>query len=373
MLIQEITSAIRSAIESAISQGLWQRYEGPRSKELESELAKFLSHTHAQLTSSGTSALEILLRGAGIGSGDEVLLSSYDYPGNFWAIERVGARPVLVDTIVDSWRIDSDSLENAFLPTCKALVVSHLHGELQNTSELRRWSDGKGILLIEDICQAIGAEWEGTRVGRFGHAAIVSFGGGKILSCGRGGAWSTSDEKLAIKARIASGAGSGPYSISELQAATVLAQWPWLEAINSRCRTYFEALDQQLRIGGYDWVFVPKSRLESTALYQCGWLLNGSTTDEERQALLAALRSIPQEQKSEPAWLPFGSGFPGFHRRSERRCRIPAPLNNATSVSNRTVVLHHSVAIQQEYSAEKLADWIRSQIANLKAARGSSR
>jgi dTDP-4-amino-4,6-dideoxygalactose transaminase len=329
-------------------------------------MADRIGQSHLQLTSSGTAALEIVLRAASIGAGDEVLLSSYDYPGNFWAIERVGARPVLLDTSVDSWRIDSESLERAYLPACKAVVVSHLHGELQKVDELRAWCDYRKVLLLEDICQSLGAYWKGSPVGSYGHAAILSFGGGKLLSCGRGGAWATSDETLAIKARVAAGAGSGPYALSELQAATVLAQLPWLDEINANCREYFGALDRQLKVNQCDWKFVPTSVLDSTAFYQCGWQLNERISDEGRQQLLMALHSNPQINEGAVVELPVGVGFSGFHRRSNRRCRISGAVGRATAAARRTLVLHHRVVLQQQWTPVELADWITFCIAGIR-------
>ena len=310
--------------------------------------------------------MEILLRAAGIGVGDEVLLSSYDYPGTFWAIERVGARPVLLDTAAHSWRIATASLEETYQPACKALVVSHLHGELQDVHALRDWCDDRGMLLIEDACQAIGATCLDRPVGSFGHAAVFSFGGGKLLSCGRGGAWATSSEALAIPARVAAGAGSGPYAMSELQAAAVMAQLPWLEAINSACRTFFGAFHEHLTARNCTWHFSPLGSLKTTAFYQCGWQLPSSihehspdrSPEQARQELITSLRRTPAQAEAEIlASLPVGAGFPGFHRRSTRRCRQASNLNNAIEAAQRTLVFHHSLVLQQQWTQQQLADW----------------
>lgn len=358
IFLNEIAQAVQAATAHAIVNGHWQQYEGPNGKSLEARMAERIGQSHVQLTSSGTAALEIVLRAAGIGAGDEVLISSYDYPGNFWAIERVGARPVLVDTSVDSWRIDFASLERTFQPTCKAIIASHLHGELQQVDALRAWCDQRKVLLVEDVCQSLGAHWQDAPIGSYGHAAILSFGGGKLLSCGRGGAWATSDEMLAIKARVAAGAGSGPYALSELQAATVLAQLPWLVEINARCRTFFLELDRQLKVRGCNWTFVPKNTIDSTAFYQCGWQLSETVTDQDRQLLLTKLRHTRPNPEGAVVELPIGTGFPGFHRRSARRCRASTPLTNAVAAANRTVVMHHRVVLNQLWTPEQLASWI---------------
>ncbi len=135
MLKQLISRAIEEAVQRSLSEGGWRAYVGPFTEQLVEKLQTLFDRPHVLLTSSGTSALEIVLRAASIGPGDEVLLSAYDYPGNFWAIERVGARPVLVDVQQGSWSLDETSLMNAYGPQCKAIIASHLHGEIQGSND----------------------------------------------------------------------------------------------------------------------------------------------------------------------------------------------------------------------------------------------
>jgi perosamine synthetase len=379
MLLDEIRSAVRTTVQDLVENDQWQSYQGRFSQQLQQQLANHLQQTHVELCSSGTAALEILLRAAGIAVGDEVLLSAYDYPGNFWAIERVGARPVLVDVEPNSWNIDFDSLEFARTSDCKALVVSHLHGLIQPVDRLVRWCDERGMILIEDACQNPGAIYRGQPTGSFGHAAILSFGGGKILSTGRGGAWATSNARLAQKARIAAGAGSGPYTMSEMQSAVVLAQVPWLDRINATCRRYFDDLNQAFNACKVNWIRpaiqppVPSTDITSirTAYYQAGWILAdhcdkdpANSTSNTRDALIAELRS-PNHNHLVASIPPFGIGFPGFHRRSNRRCRIAATLVNAPLVAARTIVLHHSIAMEKHWQSQQLANWVKTCLSRL--------
>ncbi len=373
MILNDMIRAVHAATENAIRGGDWNRYEGKNSQALAWLLAERVEQPFVQLTSSGTAALEIILRAAGVGASDEVMLSSYDYPGNFWAIERAGARPVLLDTEPSSWRVSQQSLNEVFEPACKALVISHLHGQLQHIDQLLDWCNARNVLLIEDVCQALGASWLSKPVGSYGHAAIFSFGGGKLLSCGRGGAWATSNEALAIKARVAAGAGSGPYTISELQAAATRAQWPWLDAINESCRAYFRDLNLALDANNQAWRFAAGDCLKDTAFYQCGWIMQ-PISELERQTFVSALRELPlaenepqtHHQPNEQVPLPFGSGFPGFHRRSRKRCRIDTSLANATESSERTLVLHHGIVLQQKWQACEIATWIKRQLDAIK-------
>ena len=101
-------------------------------------LAQMHGVQHAWLCSSGTIAVELALRGLKVGPGDEVILAAYDFPGNFRAIEAIGARPVLVDLAPGTWTIDVEQVAAAISPRTKAIIVSHLHGSLADMRRLRR-------------------------------------------------------------------------------------------------------------------------------------------------------------------------------------------------------------------------------------------
>lgn len=341
MLNRQISAAIRETVDQVLAEDGFRRYTGQNCERLTGELSQRFSASEVLLCSSGTAALETVLRAAGIGKGDEVLLSGYDYPGNFWAIERVGARPLLCDVQAGSWRVDPAQLaqawEDAPAPALKAVVVSHLHGQLQDMLAIRDWCEQHGLILIEDACQAVGASLAGKAVGSLGHASILSFGGGKVMSSGRGGALLTSDSALGQRARVCAGAGSGPYALSELQAAVVVAQLPWLQAINQHCRQFFtelsEGLHNQLSI-----ICPYSDDLQQTSFYQAGFLSQGPTAAIERLIAAGFLA---------------GRGFAGFHRRSGRRCRCWQPLLNVPQIAETTLTIHYSSALNPRLSAQQ--------------------
>ncbi len=362
MLIAQIDEAVASTLKELGATDVWRTYVGPPTEDLVHQLQRQFGLEHAGLCSSGTAALELVLRGLGVASDAEVLLSAYDYPGNFWAIERIGALPVLVDVAPDGWSISLEHLEASVSTRCKALVVSHLHGQLQDTKLLAEWCQRHSIALVEDACQAVGALIEGRSLGSHADAMIVSFGGGKVISCGRGGAWMTNDHQLAQRIRVAAGAGSGPYLMSSLQAAIVLAQLPFLEPVNHQCRQFFSALNAMIFQRGVPWLSpVDVSRDTCRAYYQAGWLLAESaeancSDDLDREGWLVRLNGCPFP---ETCYRPkFGTGFPGFHRRSARRCRSVGHLPNTRSIAERTIVLHHRIALDPHMDATHLADWI---------------
>ncbi|RMF44658.1 MAG: aminotransferase class V-fold PLP-dependent enzyme, partial [Planctomycetota bacterium] len=190
-LLREVDDAIRTAAEAAIAGGAHRRYVGEYSARLAEQVASLVGGGHALLCCSASAALEIALRGLGVGQGQRVLMAAYDYPGNAWAVERVGARPVLVDVQRDGWNLDTGSLLAAIerCSDAKVLIASHLHGQTQDTDALHAICQKNRLVLIEDCCQAIGARRPSSRlVGSMGDLATLSFGGGKQLTAGRGGA-----------------------------------------------------------------------------------------------------------------------------------------------------------------------------------------
>lgn len=346
--------AVQLAAQTAIASGSYQRYSGEYCDRLASDLGERLQTSQVLLACSGTAAMEIALRAAGVVAGDEVLLSAYDYPGNFWAIERIGARPVLLDIEPHGWRIAAAGLQQVWREagSYKALLVSHLHGQLQSMAELRSECDRLGIVLIEDACQAVGASIDGRPAGSFGHASIISFGGGKTLSAGRGGALLSNDPALAQRAKIFSGGGSGPYSLSELQAAVVGAQLTWLDDILTTCRNYFETIVQCLQTSN-DVLTPFAADLRQTSFYQAGFLLPpliiDSPDDQANTRQQTTIARLLAQQ------VPAGIGFAGFQRRSTKRCRLLQPLLNVADVVQRTVTLHHRLAMTQPNSAQMVA------------------
>lgn len=360
MLASEIRSAVQHKLEELVQADLYRNYVGEQSQMLAHELASIANASECLLTSSGTVAVEIGLRALGIGTGDEVVLSAYDYPGNFWAIERVGARPVLVDVEPKSWRVSLEQVEAACASaSCRCVIVSHLHGQLQDIRSLRSICDRSGKVLIEDCCQAIGAQLAGVPLGKLGDLATFSFGGGKLISAGRGGCLVTSDAALAQKAKLAAGAGSGPSTMSELQSGVVLAQLPFLTRLNAQCRNYFAEVHRCLTADRRsDQFHLPcESDLATASFYQAGWLLDDGDWNVDRGTALSSNERYAEHgiNRLKSARIPAGMGFPGFHRRSTRRCASPFGLVNTPRVVSQTMTIHHRVVLDEQFTPQELA------------------
>src|SRR4051794_38370012 len=180
--------AILAALQAAFADGSWGRYHGGHVERLEARLADYHAVPHALTCASGTLAVEAALRAVGVGPGDEVILAAYDYESNFLTVHALGARPVLVDVAAGNWNLVADGLAAATGPQTKAIVASHLHGGIVPMREVMAFAAAHGLQVVEDAAQAPGAIVQGRPAGTAGDVGVLSFGGSKLLSAGRGGA-----------------------------------------------------------------------------------------------------------------------------------------------------------------------------------------
>ena len=132
--------------------------------------------------------IELALRAAQVQSGDEVILAAYDYKANFANVLAVGATPVLIDTLPGLPVPDADLISAAISKRTKAIICSHLHGCLAPVDQIRAIAKEHGVIVIEDACQSVGATIQNRAAGTIGDIGVLSFGGSKLLTAGRGGA-----------------------------------------------------------------------------------------------------------------------------------------------------------------------------------------
>jgi dTDP-4-amino-4,6-dideoxygalactose transaminase len=168
----------------------------------EREFAAYCEADHAVGTDSGLSALELVLRAAGVGAGHEVITSANTFIATVLAITHAGATPVLVDVDPETGSLDAEAIERAVSPRTRAVIVVHLYGRPAEMDEIASITGRHGLLLVEDACQAHGARYRGRRTGSLGDAAAFSFYPGKNLGAfGDGGAVVTGDPELAEAVR----------------------------------------------------------------------------------------------------------------------------------------------------------------------------
>jgi len=175
---------------------------GPKTRKFEAEFAAYHETAHAVGVASGTDALELALRAGGIGTGDEVITVDHTAVATVCAIERTGARPVLVDIDGSTYTIEPGAVRAAITPRTRAIVPVHLYGHPANMEALLAIARAAGLLVVEDCAQAHGARYQGRLVGTFGDLAAFSFYPTKNLGAfGDAGAVLTSDPRLAERLR----------------------------------------------------------------------------------------------------------------------------------------------------------------------------
>ena len=168
----------------------------------EDEFAKYIGVAEAIGVASGLDALELALRGFGVGPGDEVITAANSFVATALAILAAGAKPVLVDANPATYNIDPAAIEAAVTPRTKAIMPVHLYGQPAEMKPILEIARKRGLLVIEDAAQAHGALYEGRRVGSLGNAAGFSFYPAKNLgACGDGGMVVTNDRAVAEKIR----------------------------------------------------------------------------------------------------------------------------------------------------------------------------
>ena len=346
-----VDDATRDVFTRMVEDGSWGRYHGPHCETLVAALRDYHGVEHSILCSSGTCAIELALRAIPVATGDEVILAAYDFKANFVNVLTTGCTPVLIDTVVDYPVPDPDQIAEAITDRTRAIIVSHLHGNLVPMQEVCRIAAGRGVVVIEDACQAPGALLEGRRAGTFGNIGVLSFGGSKLLTSGRGGAVLTSDAQMAQRIRLYTQRGNEAYPLSEMQAAVLLPQLLKLDARNADRHQRLLELVNALRNSGIcpamNLVNAPGSVSHQPAFYKSAFMLPQSTDAGQREQFCESARG---------AGIPFDPGFNGLHRiHSRQRFRTAGDLPNATQLHNRLISLHHTALLSSAETVKQIA------------------
>ncbi len=244
---------------------------GPKLREFETAMATYIGAAHAVGVSSGTAGLHLALLALGVGAGDEVIVPSFTFVAVANAVRYVGAEPVFADIDAETLNLDPVSVEATITPRTRAMIVVHTFGRPANLPALMEIAGRHRLIVIEDACEAIGAEIGGQRVGSFGEAGVFAFYPNKQITTGEGGMVITRREDVAQKiaalrnhGRYESGqAGGGEspessdawfehmelgfnYRLSEMQSALGVAQMARIDEILARreavARRYCELL-----------------------------------------------------------------------------------------------------------------------------------
>ncbi|AZB71587.1 DegT/DnrJ/EryC1/StrS family aminotransferase [Synechococcus elongatus] len=223
---------------------------------------------YAIATSSCTGALHMGMHALGIGSGDEVILADTNWIATAAPIVHLGANPVFVDILPDSWCLDPEQVEEAITPKTKAIIAVHLYGNLCDMNALLAIGERHGIPVIEDAAEAIGSIYHGQRAGSMGRFGAFSFHGTKTITTGEGGMFVTNDPELYEQVLTLSNHGRArnqtkqfwpdvvgfKYKMSNIQAAIGCAQ---IERVNELIKEKQDILERykkkfkEFQIGNY--------------------------------------------------------------------------------------------------------------------------
>ncbi|HEX3047779.1 MAG TPA: DegT/DnrJ/EryC1/StrS family aminotransferase [Bacillota bacterium] len=215
---------------------------GPKTVEFETEIAKYCGVKHAVAVNSGTAALHLLVKSLEIGPGDEVLVPSFTFAASVNCILYEGATPVFVDIEPETYNLDPADLEAKITPKTKAIMAVDVFGHPVEWDAINAIAQKHRLAIIDDSCEALGAEYHQQKIGRFGDAAAFAFYPNKQMTTGEGGIVVTNQDRIASLCRSMRNQGRGEmgawleherlgynYRISEMQAALGVSQLKRLE------------------------------------------------------------------------------------------------------------------------------------------------
>ena len=174
----------------------WISSKGSFISRFEIEFTKYLNVNSASTVSNGTVALHLALMALGIGPGDEVIVPTLTYIASVNAIAYVGATPVFVDSLYDTWNVDPLDVANKITDKTKAIIIVHLYGNPCAMEKLSEICLDRNIKIIEDAAEAFGSSYKGTYTGSLGDIATFSFFGNKTITTGEGGMVTSNNREL---------------------------------------------------------------------------------------------------------------------------------------------------------------------------------
>ena len=239
----------------------WMSTVGANINEVEKQIAEKVGCGNAVALSSGTAALHMAAKLAGIKQGQKVFCSDMTFAATLNPVVYEGAEPIFIDTEYDTWNMDPVALEKAFelYPDVKVVVVVHLYGVPCKMDEIRAICDKHGAIIIEDAAESLGATYKGVQTGNFGKYNAISFNGNKIITGSSGGMLLTADAEAANKVRKWSTQSreNAPwyqheeigynYRMSNVIAGVVRGQIPYLEEHIAQKKAIYERYKEGLK------------------------------------------------------------------------------------------------------------------------------
>ncbi len=315
---------------------------GPQAVEFERLVAEYVGVKHALTVSSGTAALHLLALSLGLGPGDEVLVPSFTFAASVNAILYVGATPVFVDVEPDTYNLDPADVARKVTPRTKAIMAVDVFGHPAEWDALTRLAEQYHLRVIDDSCEALGAAYQGRKLGSFGDAAAFAFYPNKQMTVGEGGIIVTDDDEIARLCRSLRNQGRPEmgawleherlgynYRLDEMSAALGVSQFKRLETFLVKREKVAQMYTERLQ--ALDWVRPPAVRPH----VRMSWFVYVATLREglQRDAVIQALAD---------QGIPARGYFAPIHTQAyihERMGDLRGTLPVTESISERTIAL----------------------------------
>ncbi|MGI5212790.1 DegT/DnrJ/EryC1/StrS family aminotransferase [Plantactinospora sp. CA-290183] len=353
----------RTNLLRALDQGQWWRVGGSEVSAFEEEFAAFHGAPAALAISNGTHALELALEMIGVGPGDEVIVPAFTFISTSNAVQRLGAVPVPVDVLSDTYCLDPAALDAARTARTRAVIPVHLAGQVADMDAIDAWAARHGVVVIQDAAHAHGALWRGRRLGELGSIACFSFQNGKLMTAGEGGALLLPDAEMYPDAFARHSCGrpigdthyrhttpSSNFRLGEFGGAVLRAQLARLPGQTERREEQWKHLAAELaEIPGV----VPQgrdSRCDLNPHYMAMFtlepgVLRGFAADRVVDALKAegipAFVNYPPVYRTQAFWIGPHAGLPAAEELAER-------CPNSELLGSSGLWLHHRVLLGGE-------------------------
>jgi len=319
----------------------------------EQAFSKHLGTTYAIATSSCTGALHMGLAALGVKAGDEVILADTNWIASAAPITYLGARPVFIDILPDSWCVDPECVEAAITPRTKAILAVHLYGNLCDMERLLAIGQKHGIPVVEDAAEAIGSVYHGKKAGSMGIFGAFSFHGTKTLTTGEGGMFVTSDAALYERVLTLSNHGRArgqtkqfwpdavgfKYKMSNIQAAIGCAQMERIDLLIQRKRDILASYRRHFRN-----LHSVSMNPEPTGIQVGGWMPTALFSAESGVTRDILMRSFSDANIDARVFFYPLSGLSMFEAVQSNR--------NAWDIPNRAINLPSYHAMSEEQIAE---------------------
>ncbi len=315
---------------------------GPQAVEFERLVSEYVGVKHALTVSSGTAALHLLVRALGLGPGDEVLVPSFTFAASVNAILYEGATPVFVDVEPDTYNLDPQDVAQKVTARTKAIMAVDVFGHPAEWDALTRIAQQHALRVIDDSCEALGAAYQGRKLGSFGDAAAFAFYPNKQMTVGEGGIIVTDDDEIARLCRSMRNQGRPEmgawleherlgynYRLDEMSAALGVSQFKRLETFLAKREKVAQMYTERLQ--ALEWVRPPAVRPE----VRMSWFVYVVTLREglQRDAIIQALAD---------QGIPARGYFAPIHTQAyirERMGDLRGTLPVTESISERTIAL----------------------------------